>query len=45
MAYVQSQLRQGFSSGQTIADLVLVCIDSFSANVGDEPAPINNNKK
>jgi hypothetical protein len=42
MAYVQDQLRQGFSSGQTIVDLVLASIGAFATG---EAAPTSNRGK
>jgi hypothetical protein len=42
MAYVQEQLRQGLSSGQTITELVLASIESHRRSEEEAPAPVSN---
>lgn len=41
MQYVQAQLRRGFSSGQSIADILMASLTA----VATEPPPSNNSGK
>ncbi|HEV3190745.1 MAG TPA: hypothetical protein VGY54_09635 [Polyangiaceae bacterium] len=45
MEYVQSQLKRGFSNGQTIMDLVLASVGPLQEDPAEETPPLSNTPK